>query len=614
MHSYRWARNRCVWLGGFWLAFSLSGQTLAVADPPGNSPGQTQTAGRAAIAEPLKLPPIEIPFLEAPPVIDGILNDAPWQTSSLRLGEWLTYNPAYGQTLAQKTEIWVAHDANYLYLAFRCLDPEPDKIKTSLARRDTIWNDDWVGVSLDALSSGQSSYDLFVNPSGIQGDILNSSTAGEDSAPDWVWDSAGKVGPEGYTAEMRIPFKSLRFKSGPEVRMGMIFWRRVSRLGISASWPDLPRGSSIFTRYAPVKLRNVRRPLTLEAIPNVTYSLLQSRQASGSWGKADSSPDAGITVKYGLTSTTTLDGTVRPDFSQVESDSFQVEVNQRYPIFYSEKRPFFMEGMGTFQLAGTGGDGNMRTAVHTRRIIDPLYGFKLTGSLGKVTFATLSASDRAPGQVDPEDPLYRERKSFNLVRSLYSLGKGSYAGGLFIDTEFGGGYNRVGAGDISLQIGDTQQLSATAIASFTRPLDGGPARRGMAGQVLYSYTGKRYEASAQMEHYDRDFQMDTAFYNRTGITGGWAYSGLNFYPDESRYPWFKRFNPFVFVRAYQDRVQGGTIALWLPACASISPARDNSGCTWYGAGSLGRSRCSTSGKSISRARHNCCAGCTRRRA
>lgn len=515
------------------------------------------TARPASIAAPGKMEPIQASYLDLAPSIDGVLDDAAWKKPPLPLGDWLTYNPAYGETMAQKTQVWMAYDKSSLYLAFRCLDPEPGKIKTSIARRDTIWNDDWVGVSLDALSGGQSSYDLFVNPNGIQGDILTTSTRGEDSSPDWVWYSAGKVTAEGYSAEMRIPLKSIRFKSGADVRMGVVFWRRVSRLGMSASWPDLPRGQSVFTRHAPLLMHNLKQPLTLEAIPNVTYSWRQSRESVEKWAQDDSKADAGITVKYGITSSTTLDGTYRPDFSQVESDSFQVEVNQRYPIFYSEKRPFFMEGMGTFELAGSGGDGNMRTAVHTRRIIDPLYGIKMTGNVGRFTFATLSASDRAPGQLDSSDANAGEREAFNIGRMLYSIGKGSYLGGLFADTEFGGGHNRVAAGDASIRIGENQQFSATLIGTDTLPWDGDAARKGMAGQMTYSFANKRYEAAVQMEHYDRDFQMDTGFYNRTGITGGWAYSGVNLYPNEKKVKWLKRINPFVFVRGYHDRIQGG---------------------------------------------------------
>jgi hypothetical protein len=533
-----------------------------MADQDKSNTNKEQPAKNTGIAEPGKLPPFEVPNLEVAPAIDGELDDAAWNMKPLAVRDWLTYSPTYGDTLAQKTDVWMGHDKNYLYLAFRCLDPEPRKIKTSIARRDTIWNDDWVGLSLDALGTGQSSYDLFSNPNGIQGDILNSSTAGEDSAPDWVWDSAGRSTAEGYQVEMRIPLKSIRFKSGTEVRMGVLFWRRVSRLGMSASWPDLPRGKSIFTRYAPVLIRDIQKPLTLEAMPNITYALQQIRTSSG-WGKMESKPDAGITVKYGITSAVTLDGTYRPDFSQVESDAFQVEVNQRYPVFYSEKRPFFMEGMGSFELAGAGGDGNMRTAVHTRRIIDPLYGVKLTGSPGKFTFATLSASDRAPGQTNGLDPHFGEREEYNIARTLYSVGKGGYVGALFTDSEFGGGHNRVVASDLKLQLGEHQQLSATAIASDTLAVDAGPVKKGMAAQMHYSYESKRYELAGQLEHYDRDFQMDTAFYKRTGITGGWAYSGINLYPGAERSKWLKRINPFFFFRGYQDRIQGGSDQIYV---------------------------------------------------
>jgi hypothetical protein len=513
------------------------------------------TASGGSIANPGKLSPILVPLAEDPVLIDGKLDE--WKREPLQLGDWLTYNPSYGDTMPQRTLVWMAYDKSNLYFAFRCLDPEPGKIKTSLARRDTIWNDDWVGLSLDAMGSGQSSYDLFLNPNGIQGDILTTSNRGEDTAPDWVWESAGRITGEGYEAEMRVPLKSIRFKSGDNVRMGVIFWRRVSRLGISASWPDLPRGLSVFTRHAPAAFAQLKQPLMLEVIPNVTYSLNQNRIDPGGWAKTDSQPDAGVTAKYGVTSSVTLEGTYRPDFSQVESDSFQVEVNQRYPIFYSEKRPFFMEGMGTFELAGTGGDGNMRTAVHTRRIIDPLYGAKLTGSLGKFTYAALSASDSAGNGQDNPNPNAGERKDFNIGRVLYSLGKGSYAGALFTDTEFGGGHNRTLAGDISLRFGEHQNFSATAIGTGTVPEGGGTGGEGVAAQLSYGYESTRYEAGFQIEHYDREFKMETGFYNRTGITGGWAYSAINLYPNETKYPWFKRLNTFMFLRGYQDRIQGG---------------------------------------------------------
>src|SRR5207302_8592453 len=146
-----------------------------------------------------------------------------------------------------------------------------------------------------------------------------------------------------------------------------------------------------------------------ELLPSLTFTLNQSRNDAMDWRHPVRKGAAGLTAKYGITSSITLDATVKPDFSQVESDSFQVQVNQRYPIFYSEKRPFFMEGMGLFNIAGTGGDGNMRTGVHTRRIINPAWGSKLTGTAGKVTFGLLDASDKTPQNIDIPGPAVTQR-------------------------------------------------------------------------------------------------------------------------------------------------------------------------------------------------------------
>src|SRR5678815_3115546 len=315
-----------------------------------------------------------------PPTIDGRLDDEAWQGATLPLTEWLTYNPLNGEKLVQQTEVRAAYDDRFLYFAFHCVDPEPDKVRSTISRRDNMFNDDWVGLSLDSVGNGQSSYDLFINPSGVQGDVLTTPSAGENSAPDFVWDSAGQRTPQGYDVEIRVPLTTIRFKSGPDVRMGILFWRRVSRLGMSASWPIVPAGKSFIEQHAAMTLHDLKRPLTLELTPSATYSRRQTRATPTAFAPADSNPDAGLTVKYGLTSSATLEGTVNPDFSQVESDAFQVQVNQRYPLFFSEKRPFFMEGMGSFELAGVGGDAVMRTAVHTRRIVDPLWGAKTTGT------------------------------------------------------------------------------------------------------------------------------------------------------------------------------------------------------------------------------------------
>src|SRR5262249_24797727 len=141
---------------------------------------------------------------------------------------------------------------------------------------------------------------------------------------------------------------------------------------------------------------DLSQPRLFEVIPSVTYNISQTRNDLNRWNNATGKGDVGLSAKYGITGSLTLDATVNPDFSQVESDAFQVQTNQRFPIFYDEKRPFFMEGIGLFNVAGTVGDWNMRTAVHTRHIVDPSWGTKLTGTLGRWTLGALSSSDATP--------------------------------------------------------------------------------------------------------------------------------------------------------------------------------------------------------------------------
>jgi hypothetical protein len=520
---------------------------------------------RPAGAEPAAAEPDQPPRAELrphrvnqPPIIDGVLDDEAWREGPLETGEWRSYNPLHGDTIAQQTRVWIAHDADYLYFAFQCDDPEPARIKTSIARRDNIWSDDWVGISLDALGSGQLSYHLMVNPSGVQLDMLNSVAGGEDESPDYVWDSAGRLNDSGYAVEIRLPLQTIRFGGGRDVRMGILFWRRVSRIGVSVSWPPLEPGKWVFERHASLTFSELQPRLPREAIPSVTYARNQARELPARWGRADDEGDVGLTAKYGITSTITLDATVNPDFSQVESDAFQVEVNQRFPIFFSEKRPFFMEGAGIFTLGGQGNDNSLQRAVHTRRIVDPVFGAKLTGSTGRVTFGTLTALDQGPGQNLPSgDPDAGKDRLFNVLRGQYSLGPSNYVGALIVDSELAGGFNRVAGADLSWRLNSTQRVSGFLLASASRAPRAAHSTSGMGAQAGYEYSTRRLVLVGYGEHYDQNFEMQTAFINRVGITGGWGFAEYNFYPDKTRYPWLRRISPFSFTQGGRDRNAGG---------------------------------------------------------
>jgi len=492
-----------------------------------------------------------------PPKIDGDLNDDVWDDDPLALGDWLSYNPLYGTPMPHRTDVRIAYDDRNLYFAFHCIDSEPEKIRTTISRRDNVFNDDWVGLSLDSNSTGQTSYHLMVNPSGIQMDAINTSSSGERFEADLVWESAGKLTDDGYAVEIKLPLQSIRFHGGKDVTMGILFWRRNSRMGMSWSWPDIPPGLWVFNRHAHLIFSDLKQPRVLELLPSVTYSINQLRTAPGSWNDAARNSDFGLSAKYGITSSITLDATVNPDFSQVESDAFQVQVNQRFPIFYSEKRPFFMEGMGLFNLAGSGGDGNMATAVHTRKIINPSWGTKLTGTQGRFTFGVLNASDASPEDIGNRgDSIAGRNKSFNIARVTYGLGESDYVGAIFTDTEHAGRHNRVAGSDLSIRFKKRQQFSATFLESQTG-VGSATETRATAEQVYYFFNDRKYAFGTQIEHYGNNFQMDTAFYNRTGFTSGWGYGELNFYPKNTNKSALKRVNLFTWNKYGRDQIQDG---------------------------------------------------------
>jgi hypothetical protein len=497
--------------------------------------------------------------LTTAPIIDGVLDDEAWTSAPMSTDGWRSYNPLHGDEIPQGTTVWVGYDTEAIYFAFRCDDPEPAGIKTSITRRDNIWADDWVGLSLDALGTGQVSYHLMVNPSGIQLDMINTISGYEDTSPDYVWESAGRVNDRGYAVEIRLPLRSIRFKGGERVNMGILFWRRVSRTGVSVAWPALEPGKWVFDKHARLTFAELDARPARDVIPSATFSRVEERATPSRWHSADHTGDLGLSAKWGLTDTVTLDATVNPDFSQVESDAFQVEVNQRFPVYYSEKRPFFMEGAGIFNLAGNGqGDASMLYAVNTRNIVDPILGAKLTGSIGRMTFGTLTAVDQAPGRTDdPDDPLRGKEKLFQVARAQLSLKPGSYAGAMATFTTLNGRRNAVAGADVNLQFKGAQRLSAFLLGSTTDDDPDGGDGNGVALQANYSFDSQRVNLAAQVEHYDRGFVMDTAFLNRTGITNAWGYAAYNFYPDKDRHPWIRRITPFTYFQAGRDREQDG---------------------------------------------------------
>jgi hypothetical protein len=491
------------------------------------------------------------------PKIDGVLDDEAWKVAALPATDWASYQPVRGDRMADTflTEARVTYDDRNIYFAFHCHDNEPDKIRTNVARRDSSFSDDWIAMSLDSAGTGQAAYHLFSNPSGSQMDAINTSASGEQFDADVVWYSVGKTTADGYVVEVQIPLQTLRFKGGDSVRMNLVFFRKVSRIGVSYAWPEMLPGQWVFDKPAHLVFSNLQPRRLVEVLPSVTYGVNQSREeASSNWAEADNEAHFGVSGKFGITSGVTFDGTINPDFSQVESDQFQSTVNQRFPVFFREKRPFFMEGMGLFSIAR--GD-NMRTSVHTRRIIDPIFGAKLTGTVGKTTFGVLNANDDHPGDVgDRGDEFGDRNKLFTVGRATYALRRSDYVGAILTQTQHAGRSNFAAGADLSIRPSSPQSVSASFLTSRTNDGTGGETR-GNAAHIAYGFENRRLQTGLEVEHYDRDFQMDTAFYNRTGFTAARSYNEINFYPGGGKSFWLQRIHPFLFASAGKDRIQDG---------------------------------------------------------
>ena len=497
------------------------------------------------------------PRVQVKPDIDGILDEKIWQTPPLKK-DFISFKPIFGEKLPYETLVWTAYDSKNLYFAFRCYDPEPQQIKTSLTSRDNMWSDDWVGLTLDSLGTSQATYGFCVNPQGIQGDFLESTSTDEDTSPDFVWESAGRVTPGGYDVEISIPLRSLRFTSGKEVKMGILFRRKVTRLGIRGSWPEINVGQGALNALHPVVYENLKGSANIEILPSLAYSSNREKIQPGEWGKSQDTKRLGEGIKYSITSSVTSEITFNPDFSQVESDAFQAEVNQRYPIFYTEKRPFFMEGVDIFSFFTMPG-GFLPYAVHTRRIVDPLYGLKLTGSVGKIAFGFLAAGDESPGQPWSEGINPHEDKIalFGIARGKYSLGSDNYIGFLYSGREFAGQYNRVVGADVGWRLSKNQKLNVSFLQAFSKEDDSTPSgdsaifRRGNFNLFYFYYT-KLMEIEMAFEHIGKDFRMDSSFLRRSGIDDGFGKFERSFYPDPQKLSWLKRITSRMQYRYLHD--------------------------------------------------------------
>ena len=454
---------------------------------------------------------------EESPRIDGLLDDPVWQKAS-SVSEFKSFIPDFGQEPSEKTVAYMAYDSENLYFAFKCYDREPDKIKTAVAKRDTTRADDYVCINLDTFNDQQSLYAFYVNPLGIQTDSRYSSGK-EDLSVDVVWYSAGRVDPDGYSVELRIPFKSIRYAGTSPTEMSIFFERRISRRSEQVSYPPLDpaRGYFFLTQMMPLELHDIKQYTLLEILPALTYGQKYFQEA-GDLRQDEAAKDLSLTGKYGLTSQLILDAAWNPDFNQIEADAGQVDINLRYDLYFPEKRPFFLEGNEMFLHAGSSEGDPLDSVVHTRTIIDPWVGIKLTGKIRKKnTIASIFALDESPffdpGYLTGDD----KYAGFVILRYKHAFADDGFIGGFYTGRDYEGSFNRVAGSDGQIRLGRSSMLGFHSFGSWTKDSRDARIADGYAFGLDYLYDTRALGISLGFHDISRDFRTDTGYLTRNGL-------------------------------------------------------------------------------------------------
>lgn len=442
-----------------------------------------------------------------------------------KVTNFIAREPADGAEPTQRTDVYLAYDEHNLYAVFVCWDAEPNKIRARMTRREDIFSDDSAEIMIDTFHDLRHAYAFASNPLGIQwdalwteGSIQNGLPAdynGFDSSFDTVWRSEGHLTSRGYLVLMAIPFKSLRFPRTNTQEWGIILNRSIPRTNENLFWPRISiRIQGRFNQAATaVGLEHISPSRNMQFIP---YALargfrdIDQRDPNRPFfDSARVRGTAGLDSKFILHDSFVLDGTINPDFSQVESDEPQITVNQRFEVFFPEKRPFFLENSNYFVTP--------IDLVFTRRIEHPEFGLRLTGKSGPWAVGVLTSDDRGPGEsVPPGDPHSGDRATFTIARVSHDIREQSSIGVLYTDREFGGAYNRVGGVDANLKLNQNWRVQGQAVASSTLNVDGTHSA-GPGYKLVAERSGRQFNWQSIYVDYSPGFVTESGFVNHTDI-------------------------------------------------------------------------------------------------
>src|SRR3989442_6590894 len=472
------------------------------------------------------------PRLEATVVIDGVLGEPVWRQAA-RLTGFTQYRPVDSRPAADSTVVLVWYAPDPIYFGVRAYEAHGSVVRATLADRDNIHADDKVQILLDTYDDHRRALLFAVNPLGVQQDGVRSEgqdagAAGGgvgtgrfdgivDLSPDFVYQSRGHVTPWGYEVEVRIPFKSIRYQSADPQDWGLQIVRTTQHTGYEDTWAPTVRASASFLIQSGriQGLTGLRRGLVMDLSPEFTTHVDGAPVAGPPPRyRYKGDPQPGGNLRWGLSQNLNATGTVNPDFSQVEADIAQVTVNQRFALFFPEKRPFFLEGLEQFDTPNR--------LIYTRQIVSPVAGAKLTGKVGGTNVAYLAAAD------DPAQSRTGAHPVFNLLRLQRDLGASSTVGLAYTDRLDGSDYNRVLAADARIIWKHIWFSNVQVVGSWDERA--GVPRAGQLWDVtLYDRTGRSYGNHAEIIGSTPDFVARSGFVNRVGVVTGRFFNRFTVY-------------------------------------------------------------------------------------
>lgn len=483
--------------------------------------GEPTAPKSAAVAA----PPIPLVKASVPIKIDGVLDDAAWEQAA-RLDIAYEWTPGENVPPPVKSEVLVSFDESAIYIGFRCFDSEPGSIRAHLMDRDdtdTLIQDDHISFMLDTFNDERRAFQFRVNPLGVQADAAFSEQDGsEDFSWDAIWKSAGRIEDFGYAIEVAIPFNQLRFPAGGGTQIWGFEADRSYPRNVRHRISTHPRDRNricIICQFNKIEgFEGITPGLNLQITPTLTVNRTDVRpdfpEGPMKAGEADAEP--GLTARWGLTPNLTLNATLNPDFSQVEADVAQMEVNTRFALYYPEKRPFFLEAADFFMTP--------ERVVFTRSVADPEWGGKITGKIGRGAVGFFAAQDRINNLMFPSNQgswttTLDQDVTSGVFRYRHDIGRGSTIGGIYAGRVGGDYFNHAGGVDGFFQLGQKDQLLFQFIHSETRYPDAvaveqGQPRGRFGGNAImgqYIHLSRNLMYYAAYESLSPNYRTDSGF-------------------------------------------------------------------------------------------------------